>query len=369
MRLLPLDQLNSPVVETRAIPYEQYFREMDLELDEIEERIDMSRDFEKVFKHLFILLTTYAIMQTEFEKQALYESVSSRYQDVLTRYGYDLNDYPYLVSYSYDQSSNIVDTTIDNISNGWYLSDDRAMFIAENETNTSKNYIQWREAIAAGKTHKRWITKRDRHVRKSHVRVDGVEIPIMSAFQVGEGRMMVPKDASLGASAREIVNCRCVVEYFGDSGRIELTRKKDVDRTEIRAISDQRFNELTQEARKNGATVERGTPFAEDYLDRRGADAATAFGVMFFRKNVTASEAVEESYHIMQEVNGIFSDVGDAVLQAILREIDAQHYVINNSVRFGIPRQEVDATRIMLSKYKRELDEYCAKYGIENTYY
>jgi hypothetical protein len=88
------------------------------------------------------------------------------------------------------------------------------MYNAENEANSVKNYTDYRKAIEKGKTKKKWIDMRDKRERKTHLEVGGTVIPINEPFVVGNSLMMFPKDDSLGAADKEIINCRCSVKYF-----------------------------------------------------------------------------------------------------------------------------------------------------------
>lgn len=65
-----------------------------------------------------------------------------------------------------------------------------------------------------GKTMKRWESIIDEVTRKDHIEINGKYIPIGQAFHVGDSWLLFPKDTSLGASANQIVNCRCTVIYF-----------------------------------------------------------------------------------------------------------------------------------------------------------
>jgi hypothetical protein len=63
---------------------------------------------------------------------------------------------------------------------------------------------------------KTWQTMGDNRVRASHRAVNGQTVPIDQPFQVGTSMLMYPADSSLGADAKEIVNCRCSARYrFG----------------------------------------------------------------------------------------------------------------------------------------------------------
>lgn len=86
--------------------------------------------------------------------------------------------------------------------------------MAENEVNTVINHARHMEAVNARKTMKRWEAIIDEATRIDHIDVNGKYIPINKAFHVGDSWMLYPKDTSLGASANQIVNCRCTVIYF-----------------------------------------------------------------------------------------------------------------------------------------------------------
>lgn len=73
--------------------------------------------------------------------------------------------------------------------------------------------MEYDDAVNSGFTTKTWITEGDSKVRGSHVEVDMMQIPIDEPFFVGDSQMMFCRDDSLGASAREICNCRCTTYY------------------------------------------------------------------------------------------------------------------------------------------------------------
>lgn len=61
---------------------------------------------------------------------------------------------------------------------------------------------------------KSWMTLRDKRVRPTHKEAEGQSRPVNEAFNVGGSRMMYPGDRSLGASIKEIANCRCSAQYL-----------------------------------------------------------------------------------------------------------------------------------------------------------
>ena len=82
------------------------------------------------------------------------------------------------------------------------------------EVNTVGNLALLLAAANGGKRFKRWKTFGDSKVRPTHRESGGQVVPIEKPFNVGGYSMMFPGGSSLGAPAKEIVNCRCSVEYF-----------------------------------------------------------------------------------------------------------------------------------------------------------
>lgn len=207
---LSFDELNALVTNERSLPYETYFGEMTLPEEEKAERIKMAEDLEEVFITTMIWLFT-----LEQANNTNYEPVRQRmeddYMEVLRKY-VEVDNYlkTYVKSFSYD----VIDSTKKHKNDPYYYSLDRARFMAENEVNTAINHARYIEAVNAGKTMKRWESIIDEVTRKDHIEINGKYIPIGQAFHVGDSWLLFPKDTSLGASANQIVNCRCAVIYF-----------------------------------------------------------------------------------------------------------------------------------------------------------
>lgn len=200
-----VDELN--VLKRKHIPYETYFGEMELDDEEKEKRIELAQKLEPIFLFLFAVIA-------EDEIEYCYEMVARRYADVVSEVMKDeIAEYGYTYQYIQSVAKEIVDTTVKNIKSDYYKSEDRAKFIAENESNSVANYYQQIKAIADGKQYKTWISMKDRHVRHTHADVDEEKIGIYEAFTVGDSKMLYPKDRSLGADPEEIINCRCSVIY------------------------------------------------------------------------------------------------------------------------------------------------------------
>lgn len=207
---LSFDELNALVTNERSLPYETYFGEMTLPEEEKAERIKMAEDLEEVFITTMIwLFTLEQANNTNYEP--VRQLMEDDYMEVLRKY-VEVDNYlkTYVKSFSYD----VIDSTKKHKNDPYYYSLDRARFMAENEVNTAINHARYIEAVNAGKTMKRWESIIDEVTRKDHIEVNGKYIPIGQAFHVGDSWMLFPKDTSLGASANQIVNCRCAVIYF-----------------------------------------------------------------------------------------------------------------------------------------------------------
>lgn len=136
----------------------------------------------------------------------------------------------------------------------------------------------------------------------------------------------------------------------------ELFRKKQDERKKLKFISDAIFDRLTIKARKSGALIIRGTEEVEKHLDTLEASASNIGDILLFRKNVCISDVLEETYHFEQNLRKQ-NDDKDEPLRSILNEIDAKEYLINNSKRYKIPRNEIELTKKQLAYYKKQLKE------------
>ncbi len=58
-----------------------------------------------------------------------------------------------------------------------------------------------------------WLATNDGHTRPDHREADGQMVGMDEPFEVGGEQLMYPGDISLGASAKEIVYCRCTQYY------------------------------------------------------------------------------------------------------------------------------------------------------------
>lgn len=202
------DEVNSLNFKKRGIPFEEYFKLMEIPEEDKRKRIEVARKLKDAIDFLFYLILFYDsvdLIDTD--------SIKNQFMD---RYIQAIIDYvvidEYIRQHIEDMTDDIISSTIDNIDNAWYTSEDRSIFDAENESNVVLNYEELQEAITMGKTHKTWHTMQDRRVRHTHRYVDGKRIKIEEMFDVGNCQMMMPKDYENGTD-EECVNCRCSLSY------------------------------------------------------------------------------------------------------------------------------------------------------------
>lgn len=230
------DKLN--IVQRRAIPYSEYFGDMELTKEQKARRENLAFILEDVLAIWFILVEQRYEMDTlnaTREKQQLtymiYEAIegkgffaSDAEQDRYIK-NFVKTTYDTTIEHLEDEDEDVIlkegitePQSVDDVERYW-TSDDRAEFIAENEANTIINTAEFTEAIKAGKSHKLWMSYGDERVRKTHQEVDGIEIPIDAYFEVGRARLLYPKDVtselSTGADCpEEIIGCRCVCKFY-----------------------------------------------------------------------------------------------------------------------------------------------------------
>lgn len=219
MSVSSYDELNIRPSNRRSEPYKEYFSKMSISDKEKQERIAFSEQMEEVILYILALIET-TIESGESDQEYIQTQFYDKYLDVVLEYM--LID-SYIKEYVLETSKQIIGTTFSHIvekhpdseqaTDDYYLSNDRAMFISECEANSILNYRQYSKALKSGKTKKTWIDVGDKRERKTHLEVGGTTIPINEPFSVGDSLLMFPTDHSLGASADEIVNCRCSIQY------------------------------------------------------------------------------------------------------------------------------------------------------------
>ena len=193
--------------KNRAMSINQFFGEMNLPEEEEERRIRLAENLE-------------VMMLTFFELVMLYGGVTPDNYDYLSGYLRDLYQQNLLVYVPIDEylmtktavfADEVTRTTQDHADDEWYFSDDRALLIAENESQGTWEYEEFAQAVEAGKTRKTWVAIIDKVTRQWHREVNGKTIPIDDYFEVGMDRMLFPGD--INASPENLVSCRCHCRY------------------------------------------------------------------------------------------------------------------------------------------------------------
>lgn len=211
---MAIDELNN-LTHEKSDFYAEYFGVMELPDEEIEERIDLANKLESSFFFILALILADSkneeIQSNEYYTDILFSSYRNAVVDF---YGEEITEDSYLDLLASRQSQVIVDETILRIADDYYTSENRAMNISANESNSVANYHRELEMIKQGKTQKQWKTRMDGRERKEHKLANGQIVGIFEPFIVGGEKLMFPTDRSLGASDKNIIGCRCVAEYF-----------------------------------------------------------------------------------------------------------------------------------------------------------
>lgn len=137
-----------------------------------------------------------------------------------------------------------------------------------------------------------------------------------------------------------------------------LTRRKPTER-ELRRANIKPVNESLYNAKKNyverhGGVVMRGGEDVERHLDAVSADASQLPGIIMLRERPTTSDVLEEVFHFQQEERGDYNEYG-AEVRRLLRERDAQRYLLSVTEQYNIPKSEVKQTEKALEGYLDDL--------------
>lgn len=93
--------------------------------------------------------------------------------------------------------------------------DDGSDALSQFETDTAGNAGQYigADEMSGPPLEKVWMAVIDEHTREWHADMDGVATAMDEPFDVDGEDMMYPLDDSLGASGRNLYNCRCTTYY------------------------------------------------------------------------------------------------------------------------------------------------------------
>ncbi len=142
--------------------------------------------------------------------------------------------------------------------------------------------------------------------------------------------------------------------------KASLKRRKPTDgetrRSKMKPINDALYNSQKNYVERHGGTVLRGGEEVERHLDAVHADVAHLGGIIFLREDANTSEVLEEVFHFQQEQRGDYAE-DDETIGRLLRERDAQNYLIGVARRYNIPESETRHTKHMLEWYLQQLKE------------
>ena len=203
------DEINAFKTQKRSEPYKEYFDKMSISDKQKQLRMAFSEQMEEVILYILSLMEL-MVENEQIDQKYVENQLLELYLSIAVMY-FPIDDY--ISDYVKQFSHEIVQATFDHAKEEYYLSKDRAMFISECEANTALNYKEYKDAIKAGKTYKTWKDIGDKRERKTHLEVGGTTIPIRELFAVGYSLMLFPKDNSHNPSAKEVVNCRCSIQY------------------------------------------------------------------------------------------------------------------------------------------------------------
>lgn len=189
----------------------RFFSTMEISEDEKKKRIELAHLLYDAIYFTFVLFK----VESKFNDSVKDALTSLQYRETLANRIEDAfysKGIPYEQDYITRLVGDIVETTDRHPDDPYYLSQDRALLIAQNESNTAYNHADYESARKSGKQYKVWITEGDEKVRETHAEVDMMRVPIDEMFTVGNDTMRYPHDY-LNGSAENLVNCRCVCSY------------------------------------------------------------------------------------------------------------------------------------------------------------
>ena len=119
----------------------------------------------------------------------------------------------YLISYIATMALGIYTVTQAHRREQYYLSEERAVNLALNESLSINNHIDLVNAKKQGYTKKRWCTELDDRVRPTHAVMEGEKIPIDDYFIFPDCKGLFPHD-TVNMTPEETSSCRCWLEYI-----------------------------------------------------------------------------------------------------------------------------------------------------------
>ena len=118
----------------------------------------------------------------------------------------------YFILYIATMAYGIYKVTQEHRNEKYYLSEDRAVNLALNESNSINNHIDLVNAKRDGYKFKVWKSQIDERTREEHLLMDGTKLPIDDYFEFSDCRGLFPHD-TVNLSENQTCNCRCWLEY------------------------------------------------------------------------------------------------------------------------------------------------------------
>lgn len=234
-----LNLLEKENSERKVIPIERYFKEMDLSDKQIKEREKFATDLKDLFMLFFLLFRGNDVAGNVQDIDYYNVMINRQYKELLETYSLiSYLDNDMVNAYIPLMIASAINTTFDKQDDVYILSEERAEFLATDQTNTVCNEADYNRAIKNGATHKRWITEKDERVRKTHKALDDKVLPIKELYHVGSSLMRFPKDTKYedGNILRQIIGCRCSIKYLNgykedknNDGYLPLENNKSVE--------------------------------------------------------------------------------------------------------------------------------------------
>jgi len=107
---------------------------------------------------------------------------------------------------------------------------DGADYLADHESASAGNAGMWAGAAGLGVgMEKVWYSVNDNKTRAWHAEMDGQSVGLEEPFEVEGEMLMYPLDDSMGASAKNIYGCRCII-YYQVAGTEEETARRGLER-------------------------------------------------------------------------------------------------------------------------------------------
>lgn len=205
--VLTFDELNKLGIERRSVPYREWFSVIRLPRERIEKRIDTAKAIEESLMGWF-----YFIMLM-YDQAGYINSAQAAavLEEALLAAIPENQRYPYVDDLIRRTAEDVTDATVRHWDDPYFLSEDRATVIAENQSHMVNSYDEYEQAVARGYGYKIWHGMLDNRERESHVEAEGQTVEIHEDFYVGEDSyFIVPAVPSeLGADPEEYINCRC----------------------------------------------------------------------------------------------------------------------------------------------------------------